>query len=90
MRTDIPEKAAPEAERPADAVLDCRGLLCPLPLLKTQEALRGLHVGQVLEVLATDPQAEADLRNWAHLAGHEVEPLGRQDGIYRFRIRRMR
>jgi len=88
MRAD--NLVSPKTEAPADAVLDCRGLLCPLPLLKAQEALRGLRIGQVLEVLATDPQAEADLRNWAQQGGHEVEPLAGRDGMYRFRIRRMR
>lgn len=71
-----------------DQVLDCRGLLCPMPLLKTQQALRGLRQGQVLEVLTTDPQSQSDLCGWAQLAGHEVLPLPVEGGVYRFYLRR--
>ncbi len=69
-------------------VLDCRGLLCPLPLLKTQQALARLREGQVLEVLTTDPQSQSDLCGWAQLAGHEVALLTPEGGVYRFYLRR--
>jgi tRNA 2-thiouridine synthesizing protein A len=69
-------------------VLDCRGLLCPLPLLKTQQAVARLREGQVLEVLTTDPQSQSDLCGWAQLAGHEVVPLSAEGGVYRFYVRR--
>ena len=72
----------------AHEVLDCRGLLCPLPLLKTQQALARLREGQVLEVLTTDPQSQSDLCGWAQLAGHEVVPLAPEGGVYRFYLRR--
>jgi TusA-related sulfurtransferase len=78
-----------EDSRPVEvAVLDCRGLLCPLPLLKTQQAVADLRAGQVLEVWTTDPQSESDLRAWAQAAGHHVTPLAPQDGVYRFHVRR--
>ncbi|MCS7236239.1 MAG: sulfurtransferase TusA family protein [Armatimonadota bacterium] len=78
-----------EDERPTQvAVLDCRGLLCPLPLLKTQQAVADLQDGQVLEVWTTDPQSEGDLRAWAQAAGHQVTPLPPQDGVYRFHLRK--
>ena len=38
--------------------LDCRGLYCPLPVLRTERALATLAPGEVLEVVATDPVAE--------------------------------
>ncbi len=79
-----------QADDQTDAVLDCRGLMCPLPLLKTQQVLHGLQVGQTLEVLTTDSQFQLDLEAWARQAGHEVVALGLRDGSYRFRIRRMR
>ena len=53
-------------ERPAhlDLSIDTFGLLCPMPIIKTAEALKSLEVGSVIEVIATDPGASQDLRDW--------------------------
>lgn len=77
----------PPARAP-DEVLDCRGLLCPLPLLKTQQALARLQDGQVLEVLTTDPQSQSDLCEWAQRAGYEALPMVREGGVYSSYVRR--
>ena len=42
-------------------LIDARGLLCPLPALKARRALAGLAPGEVLVVLATDPEAPVDV-----------------------------
>lgn len=52
------------------ARLDALGLLCPLPVIRTQDAVRGLAAGTVLEVLATDPGALHDVRAWCRVHGH--------------------
>jgi tRNA 2-thiouridine synthesizing protein A len=67
------------AEEPVEKSLDCIGLFCPEPLFQTREAMDGLGIGEVLEVLADDPAAEEDLTRFAKRAGHEVilvEDLG--------------
>ena len=46
----------------ADLVVDCTGLACPLPVVKTAQAIKNLAQGQVLELLATDPGVEPDMR----------------------------
>jgi tRNA 2-thiouridine synthesizing protein A len=62
-----------DAEPPApDAALDCRGLLCPLPVIKTREALTGLAEGEVLKVVATDPASELDLAAFSSTSGHPI------------------
>ncbi len=48
----------------ADRVIDCYGLLCPMPLRKTVEALEEMVQGQVLEVIATDEWFGPDLEAW--------------------------
>jgi len=61
-----------------DAELDARGVPCPLPLLKTKQALSGLAAGQVLRVLATDAAAPRDFAAYAEATGHvllQPEPL---------------
>lgn len=73
-----------------DQVLDCRGLLCPLPVIKTTNAIKTLAVGQVLEMLATDPGAKPDMLAWSKQTGHELLEIREEDGIYRFLIRRSR
>ncbi|MFB6188473.1 MAG: sulfurtransferase TusA family protein [Halapricum sp.] len=45
--------------------LDVRGQNCPMPVVKTKQAIDDLDSGEVLEVLATDPGSESDLGGWA-------------------------
>ena len=59
------------APRPARR-LDCRGLYCPLPVLRTERALAELAPGEVLEVVATDPVAEIDMAVFSQRSGHEL------------------
>jgi tRNA 2-thiouridine synthesizing protein A len=70
--------------------IDCIGFFCPVPVVKTREALLSMEVGQVLEVLSDDPAAEADMRGWAKRAGHELVGLSRLGTVYRFLVRKAR
>jgi len=51
--------------------LDALGLLCPLPVIRTQSRVRDLMPGTTLEVLATDPGAVHDIGAWCRVHGHE-------------------
>jgi TusA-related sulfurtransferase len=75
---------------PYDESLDCVGLFCPEPLFQTREAMDGMEVGEVLEVLADDPAAEEDLTRFAKRAGHEVVSIEDQGDYKRFLIRKGR
>jgi len=55
--------------------VDARGLRCPLPLVKTKLAMERLVSGDVLRVLATDPEAPIDLAAWSDGEGHEFREL---------------
>ncbi len=70
-----------------DITLDTRGLKCPLPILKVQKAIRGVPVGGVLEVLATDPGAVEDFEAFCDTSGHELIERSAADGVFRFLIR---
>lgn len=72
----------------ADHVLDTQGLNCPLPILKTKKALKDVPVGGTLEILATDPAADADFQAFCRTTGHELVENSRAGEIYRFVIRR--
>jgi tRNA 2-thiouridine synthesizing protein A len=60
------------AQIQADHVLDARGLLCPMPVVKAAKAIRGLEPGQVLKVMATDRGSIADMPAWAEDTGNEL------------------
>lgn len=53
-----------------DQELDARGLVCPLPILRTKQSLAGMNSGQVLKVVATDPGAEIDFQVFAEQTGN--------------------
>jgi tRNA 2-thiouridine synthesizing protein A len=69
-------------------VLDARGLLCPLPVLKMRKALGGLPSGSVLTLLASDPAAVIDVPHFCAEQGHELLACEQMDGHHLFRIRR--
>ena len=54
------------------ARLDARRLLCPLPVIRTQERVKELRPGDRLEVACTDPGALHDIPAWCRLNGHRV------------------
>ena len=60
-----------------DEVMDCYGLLCPIPVRKTAEAMARLKPGQILQVIATDDWFEPDLQAWLRHNPHELLALDR-------------
>jgi tRNA 2-thiouridine synthesizing protein A len=73
----------------ATAHLDARGLLCPLPVIRTQDAVARLAPGTTLEILATDPGALHDIRAWCRVNGHSYldDAEGGSPGEPHFHIR---
>jgi len=55
-----------------DQELDARGLVCPLPILRTKQALADMISGQVLKIIATDPAAEIDFKVFSEQTGHRL------------------
>ena len=72
----------------ADQVLDCTGLLCPIPVVKTSKAIKEIDVGQVLHMVATDPGAPPDMEAWVRQTGHEMVAQSSGEGKYEFWFRR--
>lgn len=52
--------------------LDTRGLLCPMPVIKTQNTIKTMHEGETLLVIATDPGVKQDIPTWCRINGHQV------------------
>jgi tRNA 2-thiouridine synthesizing protein A len=68
--------------------LDARGLACPMPIVKTAQAIAGLASGELLEVLATDPGSLKDFVAWSKTTGHELVEQSAEGGVFRFVVRR--
>ncbi len=68
--------------------LDCRGLLCPLPIIKLSKAIKGIQVGEVVEMLTTDPGSVPDVQAFQAQTGHAILNSEHEGGVYRFLIRR--
>ena len=71
-----------------DKVLDCIGLFCPMPILKTREAIRGMAAGQLLEMRSDDPASEADMKSWTVRTGHELLSIEKHGGVFSFVVRK--
>ena len=74
----------------ADRTLDCVGLFCPMPILKTRDALKGMAIGQVLEMTSDDPASEADMKSWTARTGHELLGIEKNGAVFRFVVRKTR
>jgi TusA-related sulfurtransferase len=74
---------------PADLELDCRGLRCPLPVIRLANAIADVPVGGTVAVVADDPATGPDTQAWCRMRGHEfVGQDTAEDGVPRYTVRR--
>ncbi|MGR8929118.1 MAG: sulfurtransferase TusA family protein [Gammaproteobacteria bacterium] len=64
------------------ATLNARRLLCPLPVIRTQDKVKSLNSGDVLTVECTDPGAMQDIPAWCRINGHKVLETRADNGEY--------
>ena len=70
--------------------LDVKGMYCPGPVLETAKAIKQINIGEVLEVLATDPAAKPDIEAWARRTGNQIIDVQQQGGVTRILIKRLK
>jgi len=69
--------------------LDCKGLSCPMPMMKLAKAMKGLSSGEILEMLGTDPGTKSDIPNWCNKTGNELlESTDIDGGVTRMLIKK--
>ena len=68
--------------------LDCRGMNCPLPVIKTKKALVKLAGGDVLKVVATDPGSVADMAAFSKRTKHPIIGQSEEAGEFTFFFRK--
>jgi|TARA_B100001964_G_scaffold245797_1_gene336379 TusA-related sulfurtransferase len=67
-----------------DKILDCKGLMCPMPIIKTKAAIKKLDSQQILEVITTDQGSKSDLTAWSKSTGNKLLKIEEEEGIFRF------
>ncbi|MCM8856484.1 MAG: sulfurtransferase TusA family protein [Candidatus Thiodiazotropha sp.] len=63
-------------------IIDCRRLLCPMPVIRVQNAIELLPDGSLVEAICTDPGALNDIPAWSRINGHRVVETQTVDGEY--------
>ena len=88
----VPPTSGPAQTGPvqADATLDCVGMYCPMPIIKTATAIKELKVGQVLEIVADDPGIQSDIPAWCKTTGHECLGVDKSGSEFRAYVRKAR
>ncbi len=72
----------------SETLLDTKGLLCPLPVLKARKALKSVPTGGLLRVLATDPASVIDFKAFCLTSGHQLVEASQEDEVFIFLLRR--
>ena len=71
------------------ATVDAKGQSCPGPLVSLAKALKDAQVGDLLELLATDPGSKSDVPSWAEISGNELLERSEADGVFRYIVRKV-
>ncbi|PGO29953.1 hypothetical protein CN984_11535 [Bacillus cereus] len=71
-----------------DTSLDCKGLACPMPIVKTKKAMEGLASGQVIEIEATDKGSTLDIQSWSSKVGHQYIGTKQEGNILKHYVRK--
>ncbi|MFC1581578.1 sulfurtransferase TusA family protein [Candidatus Neomarinimicrobiota bacterium] len=72
-----------------DQILDCSGLNCPLPILKTKKKIDSMSAGQILKMISTDPGSASDVNAWSRRTGHKVLEYDNADNTFLFYIKKV-
>jgi len=70
-----------------ERLIDAQFMKCPMPVLRAARVLRGMAAGEKLRVLATDPGAIGDFRDYCRQTGHALTGTSEIKGVYSFTIR---
>ncbi len=72
----------------ADRELDCKGMLCPLPVINLSKAIRTMQVGQIVKLIATDKGSPADMAAWSRNTGNELLDSHQEGDKFVFFVKR--
>jgi len=81
-------KSSSEKNLTIDQKLDASGLYCPEPVMLLHNTIRDMDVGQLLQLIATDPSTTRDVPKFCHFLGHELIDRTEAEGKYLYLIRK--
>jgi len=70
-------------------ILDARGLMCPMPIVKLAKKIKEMKVGEVLELIADDIGSKEDVPAWCKRTGNELVESKEENGVFRYFIKKM-
>jgi tRNA 2-thiouridine synthesizing protein A len=73
-----------------DRTLDCLGLYCPEPVFRTRMELDNMKIGEILEVLADDPAAEADIKSLVKRLEQEIVSVRKDENTVRILVKKVK
>lgn len=68
--------------------LDCKGLSCPMPILKLAKTMKKMPSGHILELVGTDPGSKDDIPKWCTKTGNQFLDMREENGIFTYHIRK--
>jgi TusA-related sulfurtransferase len=72
----------------ADAEIDCKGIHCPMPVIKAKQAIEKLNSGEILRIESTDKGSAKDIPAFARRSGHELLEMKEENGVFIFYLRK--
>ena len=73
----------------ADITIDCLGLYCPMPIIKTAEKIRDVSIGQILEIISDDNGIVEDMPSWCKTTGQEFLGIEKDDEDYKVYVKKI-
>lgn len=70
--------------------LDCRGLLCPVPIIRLSKAVKSIGIGDRVQMIATDPGSDPDMKAWEKQTGHKLVSSHHEGNEFHFLVEKMR
>ncbi|MGD1061209.1 MAG: sulfurtransferase TusA family protein [Methanomassiliicoccales archaeon] len=71
-----------------DESLDCKGLMCPMPIVRLAKKMKEMQVGKVLELVVDDPGSKEDVPAWCSRTGNELLGMKQEGNVFFFYIKK--
>jgi tRNA 2-thiouridine synthesizing protein A len=72
-----------------DETLDCKGLMCPMPIVKLAKKMKEIPVGTVLELIADDIGSKEDIPAWCKRTNNQLLEMKEDKGVFYYYIKRL-
>ncbi|MDH7508363.1 MAG: sulfurtransferase TusA family protein [Methanomassiliicoccales archaeon] len=69
-------------------ILDCRGLMCPMPIVKLAKKIKEVEPGSLIELIADDVGSKEDVPAWCKRTGNELVEMKEEGGVYKYIIKK--